>query len=137
AVDLELVVIKSVELVPESRAAQGIHGVGDGDKVLEELGSDVLITRVFLGELQGHCQHGGAVKGHPGGAIGLLQMAAGRQRLGAIEDADVVQTQESAGEKMFALDVLAIDPPGEINQKFLKNAGQEKAIALASRPGHL
>ena len=43
AVDVQLVVVEAVVLVPQARAAELVHGVGDGDEVLEELGRHVLV----------------------------------------------------------------------------------------------
>jgi hypothetical protein len=39
---------------------------------------------------------------HPGRAVGLLQVAAGRQRRAPVEHADVVEPQESALERVVA-----------------------------------
>ncbi len=57
-----------------------------------------------------------------------------RQRLAAIEDADVVEPKESAGKDVLATRVFAIDPPGEIDQQLLKGAGQEHLVALRGGP---
>jgi hypothetical protein len=42
-----------------------------------------------------------------------------------------------AGENVPALDVLAIDPPGEVDQQLLETALQETEIARAFAPGDL
>ena len=47
-------------------------------------------------------QHRQAVHGHPSGAVGLFDVAAGGQRLAAVEDADVVEPQEAAFEDVVA-----------------------------------
>ena len=47
AVDMQLVVVEAVVLVPQPRAAERVHRVGDRDEVLEELGRDVLVRRVL------------------------------------------------------------------------------------------
>ena len=77
---------------------------------------------IVLGKLESHGEHGGAVKCHPGGTVGLFQMTARRQWLGAIEHADVVQTEEAAGKQVPAADVFAVDPPGEIQQQLGEHA---------------
>ena len=136
-VDVHLVVVEAVLLVPQPRAADGIHGVGDVDEVLEELGRDVLRSRIEPRQLQGHGEHRGAVERHPGGAVRLLQEAAVGKRPGAVENADVVQPQEAAREQVLAAGVLAIDPPGEIDQQLLEGAGEKTPVALAPRRGHL
>ena len=68
---------------------------------------------------------------HPGGAVGLLDVAAGGQRLAAIEDADVVQAEKAAFENIVALRVLAIHPPGEVHQQLVKR-GLQKLDSPAS-----
>ena len=55
------------------------------------------------------------------------------QRLRAVEDADVVQAKEAAGEEIVALGVLAIDPPGEIEQQLLESALEEMRGRAAPR----
>ncbi len=81
SVDVQMVVVKSVLFVPKPAAAEGVHGVGDGHEVLEELRGHVFVGRIFLGQLQRHGEHRDAVKRHPGRAVGLLQAAAVGQRL--------------------------------------------------------
>ena len=73
-----------------------------------------------------------AVERHPRGAVGLLEVTAGRQRLRAVEDADVVEAEEAAGEEIVALRVLAVDPPGEVEQQLLERALEEDAISRAA-----
>ena len=53
------------------------------------------------------------------------------QRRAAVEDADVVQPEEAALEDVVALGVLAIDPPGEVEQQLVEDALQEGAVARA------
>src|SRR5665213_2827892 len=53
-----------------------------------------------------------------------------RQRLGAIERADIVESKKSAGEDIVALTILAIDPPREIKQQLLKDALEKVAVWL-------
>ena len=105
--------------------------------MLEEFRSEVLINRVLGGQLQRHRQHRGAVERHPGRGVGLLQRAAGRQRLGAVEHTDVVEPEETAGEEIVAFGVLAVHPPGEVEQQLLENAFEECAVAFGACAGHL
>src|SRR5262249_1381508 len=131
AIDEQLVVVEAVLLAPQAGAAQTVHGVGDRDVVLEELGRDVLVGWVLRGQLQRDGEHGAAVERHPRGAVGLLQLAASRQGLRAIEHADVVEPEESAAEQVFALEILLVHPPGEIDEQLLEDALEEAAIAMA------
>jgi hypothetical protein len=98
--------------------------------VLEELGGDVLVGGILLGQLERHGEHGGAEERHPRGAIGLVQVAAGGQGLGAIEDADVVQPEKAPGEEVSPVYVLAVDPPGEVEQQLVEHAREEEPVPL-------
>ena len=49
----------------------------------------------------------------------------------AIEDANVIQSQESAFKDIIILRVFAIDPPGEINQQPVKYALQRNQYHLS------
>ena len=53
-------------------------------------------------------QHRRAVEGHPRGAVRLLEVAPGRQRLAAVEHADVVEAEEAAAEHVLAVQVLLL-----------------------------
>ena len=137
AVDFDLVVIESVLLVPQTGAADGIDGISDGDEVLEEFRRHIFRGRVIAGQFQRHREHGIAEESHPGRSIGLFELAAVGQRFGAVEHADVVEPEEAAAEDVVALRVLAVDPPGEIDDELLERARQESAVALAARARHL
>ena len=70
---------------------------------------------------------------HPGGAVGLVDVAAGRQRLRAVEDADVVEPEKAALEDVAAVGVLAVHPPGEIQHQLVEDAFEEGAVAARRR----
>ena len=55
AVEGQHVVEEPVVLVPQRHpvVADVVHGVGDGEEVLEELGGDVLVGAVVVGQLEG------------------------------------------------------------------------------------
>ena len=59
-------------------------------------------------------------------------MPASGKRLAAVEDADVVQTEKAALKDVSSLGILAIHPPGEIQQQFLKNPLKKFAVGLAA-----
>src|SRR4029434_1941192 len=59
-------------------------------------------------------------------------MAPNGKRLAAVEDADVVQTEKTALKDVSSLGILAIHPPGEIQQQFLKNPLEKFAVGLAA-----
>ena len=111
------VVVEAVLLVPHAVLPGLVHGRGDIDEVLDELEDHVLVGGVVGGELHGELEHVLREEGHPRRAVRLLQIAAGRQRGAPVEDADVVETEEAALEDVLAEPVLAVHPPGEVQQR--------------------
>jgi hypothetical protein len=89
---------------------------------------DVGVRLVLSRELERDGQHGRAAKGHPGSGIRLLQLPSARQRPRSVEEADVVEAEETAGEQVVPLDVLVVHPPGEVHHALLENALQEEPI---------
>ena len=125
--------------MPEALAAVGVGGFDDLHEVGEELAGHVLVggadALAVVRQFQRHTQHAGAEKRHPRGAVGLLEMGAVGQLHVAVYDADVVQPEEAAGEDAVALFILAIDPPGEVEQQLLKDAGEEFPVLHATALG--
>src|SRR6185312_3316051 len=74
------VVEEAVLLVPERHLvrAEGVHRLGDGQEVLEELGRRAVPGLVEPGQLQRDLEHLLAVERHPAGRVRLLQPVAGR-----------------------------------------------------------
>jgi hypothetical protein len=79
----------------------------------------------MLGQLESNVEHAQAVESHPASAVSLLKDASRGQRLRAVEQTNVVEAQKATFEDVFALGVLAIHPPGEVQQKLLKNSLKE------------
>src|SRR3984893_7776090 len=107
------------------------HGMSDADEVLPELAGNVFEARVFFCQLECDGKDVERIHRHPTGTVRLFDVAAGRQRGAAVEQADVVQAKKSALENVPAFGVLAIDPPGEVQHQLVKHPLQESAIALA------
>ena len=133
---LESVVEEAVLLVPEldARAADVAHGVRDVDEVLQELGRHVLVGRVVLGQLERDRQHVETEHPDPRGGVGLLEVPAGRERGRPVEHADVVEAEEAALEDVLPLGVLAVHPPGEVEQQLLEDPLEEPSVGDASDP---
>ena len=112
--------------------ADAVHRVGDPHEVLDEVEGILLVARVMFGQDEGHLDHVLAVEGHPGGPVGLLQRPSRGQLRAAVEDADVVQAQEPAGENVAPLRVLPVHPPVEVELQAVKRARQELDV-LASQ----
>ncbi len=130
----ENVIVEAILVVPQGHAinADIVHGVRDVDEVLEELAGDIFVSNIFLGEFQGNGQHIQAVHAHPTGAVGLFEMSTSGERGGAIEDSDIVESQEAALENVGAVGILAIHPPSEIQKELVKNFFEEGAVGDAT-----
>ena len=61
----------------------------------------------------------------------MLKVAAAGKGVGAIEDADIVEAEEAAAEDVAAVQVLAVDPPGEVEEEFLEGFLKEENVAAA------
>ena len=95
---MQRVVVETVFLVPQRDAlrCRVVHGLRDVDEMLEKFAGHVFVGRILARKFQRDGQHVQAVHAHPAGAVGLLEMAAGRQRRRAVEDADIVEAEEAA-----------------------------------------
>ena len=83
-------------------------------------------------ELESDLEHVLAEQGHPGGAVGLLQMASGGQWRAAVENADIVEPEKPALEEASAKPVLAVHPPAEIRRQPAEHPLQKIEIGLAA-----
>src|SRR5438552_5211419 len=105
--------------------------------MLEEFRGHVFVYWIGLREFQRHGKHCEAIKSHPGSTVRLLQKSTGRQRFRAVENADVIEPEKTAGEKIVAFGVFAVHPPGEVEQQLLECAFKKSAITLPARTSHL
>src|SRR5262249_39352771 len=106
----------------------------DPDEVIEELQGHVDVRAIVERQLQRDLQHRLGVERHPRGGVRLFQMPARPQRRAAIEDADVVQAEKAALEYAASGGVLAVDPPGEVDQQLVVDVAQEFEIGVAAAP---
>ncbi len=127
------IVVEAVLLVPHALLTGPVHGGGDVGEVLHELHDHVLVGAVVDGQLDRELRHVLAEEGHPRRAVRLLQVAAGRQRGAAVEDADVVEAEEAALEHVLAEPVLAVHPPGEVQQQLVERRLEELHVRLAAQ----
>ena len=102
----------------------------DQHELLEELDHHVQVDVVLLGELDRDHEHRERVVGHPRRAVGLLERDALRE-VRAVDRADVVEAEEAAAEDVVAVGVLAVEPPGEVDQQLLEDPLEELAVAAA------
>mgnify|MGYP003694360909 CR=1 FL=1 len=104
---------------------------GDVGEVLDELEDHVLVDGIVRGELHRELQHVLAEEGHPRRAVRLFEVAAGGKRGAAVEHADVVEAEEAALEHVLAEAVLAVDPPGEVQQELVEGRLEEVHVDFA------
>src|SRR5438094_10636393 len=100
--------------------------------MLEKFGSDVFVDMVGERQLERNAHQVQRVHRHPGGAVRLVHVAAIRQFCVAVEYADVVEPEKPALENIPPLDVLAVDPPGEIEHQLVEDTFEKIPIALAA-----
>ena len=115
----------------DGAAADVVHGFGDRQKMLEEFAWRCFRRRNRAATSSSAMR----IMFRQYMAIQPVLSAwascgAHRQRRVAVEHGDVVQAQEAAVEDVAILRVLAIDPPGEIQQQFVEHSLQEFAIAV-------
>src|SRR5271166_3020897 len=107
------------------------HGVGNVDKVFPELAGYIFITGLFCRQFQRDSQQVQRVHRHPAGSIGLLDVATSGQWCTTVENADVVEAQESALEDIHALGIFTVHPPGEVEHELVEDTLQECPVTLA------
>ena len=104
--------------------------------MLEEFRRHVLIRGVALGERECHLEQVLAVHRHPRRAVGLLDVHVER-KMRAIERTDVVEPEKAALEDVVPLAVLAVHPPGEVQQELVEDALEEGQVLAAIDLEHL
>ncbi len=127
------VVVKSVLLIPHAVLTRTIHGCADIVEVLGKLHDHGLVGGVEGGDFEREFQHVLAEQSHPGRAVRLLQVAAGGKRGATVKDADVVETEEASFEHVLAEAVLAVHPPGEVQQELVKRRFEKIQVRLAAQ----
>src|SRR5260370_9832717 len=100
--------------------------------MLEEFAGHVLVSGIFFRQFESDRQHVQAVHTHPARAVGLLEVASGGERRRAVKNSDVVEAKKSTLKNVRAVRVLAIHPPGEIQEQLVKNFFEESAIGDAA-----
>src|SRR3954469_5024191 len=111
--------------------SNSIHGIRNPKEVLQKSESNVLVHRVVIHQDECNFQHILTIKCHPCRAVRLVEVPAGRQLSTAVEDADIVQSQESSGKDVLALWILSVDPPVEIQHQPLERTFQEAHVCPA------
>ena len=128
----KMVVIKFVLLVPQTERAlaHAIDGGGDVEEVFKKFRRDVLVHFVVPREFQRDAQQVQAIHRHPARAVGLVEITARGQGFAAIKNPNVIKAEEAALENVAALRVLAVHPPGEVEQQLVEDAFEKCQVAL-------
>src|SRR5579863_6689398 len=115
---LKYIVEETIRLIPQPNTVLPAvaHGVSDVDKVLPELAGNIFVGGIFAGQFQRNRQQVQGVHGHPTGAIRLLDVSTGGQRSAAVKHSNVVEAEEAALKDVHPFGILAVYPPGEIQQ---------------------
>src|SRR5580704_16549530 len=80
----------------------------------------------------GDFEHVQAEERHPCGSVRLLKIAAAWQRSAAVKDADVIQSEKAAFKDVLAVAILAVYPPGEVEDQLVEDGLEESDIAVAA-----
>jgi len=99
--------------------------------VIDKLRRHIRIARITGRHFDGDLRHVLAKQRHPGSAIRLLQVAAAGQGRTPVEDADIVEPQESSLKHVFPEAVFAVHPPGEVQHQLLKRSFEKVQVAFA------
>src|SRR4029077_15771134 len=94
-------IVKEPVLAVPHRIVSGanpVHRIRNPNEVLEEPEGHFLVHGVVLRKDQRDLQHVLAVKRHPGRTVSLVKVTTGGQFRTAIENADVIEPQESSSE---------------------------------------
>ena len=133
----QLIVVEFILLVPQTDAAASHvgHRLGDVQKMAKKLYGHFFIYRVVQAQFQGDAHHIQRIHRHPGRTVGLIDVPPGRQWLAAIEDADIVESEEPALKNIEFLDVFTVNPPGKVEHHLVEDLFKKGEIAVASALG--
>ena len=96
-------------------------GIGDGEELHVALNRDVFVINTGCGQLERHHGHVEGEHRHPAGGIGLLQFVSLRQRLRAVVNRDIVESEKPPGKHAIAVDIFAVDPPCVMQQQLVQH----------------
>ncbi len=127
---MNMIVVETVFIIPKSGTTERVHCIRNRNEMFKKLRRNIFVTWVFPRQLQRDRQHCGAIKSHPCGGVGLIEVPAERSVFGAIENADIIQPQKPTGENMIVVSVFSVDPPSKVNQQLVKNSREKLMIGL-------
>src|SRR4051812_36771256 len=98
--------------------------------MLDEALHHIFVKRILARQLGGDLHHVLTEDAHPGSAVGLLEIAPRRQWARAVEDADVVETEETPLEQVPPGAILAVDPPAKVKEELAELVSQPAPVAI-------
>src|SRR5262249_20445621 len=98
---------------------------------LEKFRGAVLIHRIGHRKLERDSKHPQTIGGHPACSIRLIDSSAGGERCASIENTDIIETKKPSLKNIFAIGIFSIDPPGKIQQEFVKNSFEKRRVLLS------
>src|SRR6516164_1045094 len=128
------IVIEFVLLIPQADtlATDIGHRFGNIEKMFEKLGCNVFVDVVLDRQLERNAHKVERVHRHPRSAVGLVDVTAARQRFVTVEYPDIVEPEKPALENIPALDVFAVDPPGEVEHQLVEDTLEKIPVAFAA-----
>src|SRR6201993_2530658 len=97
--------------------------------MLEEFEGQAFIRFVCGRKLQGDAHEVKAEHAHPTSCVRLFEYSPARQLFAAVNDGDVVETEETTLENVVSRAVDLVHPPSEVDQELVKTLFKEFAIA--------
>ena len=127
------IVKEAVLLIPHAGVlTRTNHPRSDHEDVFDEFHRETDIARIVHCQFCADLDHILAEKRHPGGAVGLFQVSAGRQRRRSIEDPDIIQPQKAPFEGIVSGPIFAVHPPDEIRMQLKETAFEPGEVALST-----
>ena len=124
------VVIEAILLVPVDIVAAG--RIVEADRQLHEIDdealADVGVFRFLVAQFHGDLQQIETERGHPGGAVALLDDAAVGQGETSIEHGDVVEPEEAPLKDVVARSVVAVGPPAVFQDQLAQGRAQKAQV---------
>src|SRR5713226_10471243 len=100
--------------------------------MLEEFAGDIFVSRIFFGQFQSDCQHVQAIHAHPTGAVRLLEVPSRGEWRGTVKDSNVVEAEKSALKNVCSVGILAVHPPGKIQEQLVKDFFEESTVGYTA-----
>src|SRR5438874_558587 len=95
--------------------------------MLKEFRGCIFKRLIIHGDLERYVHHVECIGTHPAGTICLLQLHMATVKT-PVEYTDIIQSEEATFKDVVPVPVLAVDPPGKIDEELLKYLFQEDQV---------